>query len=173
MFSDVCEANNRLIKRHDRTLPGFLSQFFLHWLMIAHNMALDQMAQGFWVGPRKPCITGIKWHFLMKHLKANMKLRQFPWITQFFTFCNYSSLFGVKSQLTWAKRPNAARKRVKALQQIWVTLLLKVQASLKWWQVLPKILKSLMLSNKKFLRVETNYFLHNILQNLNFHKNVL
>jgi hypothetical protein len=25
--------------------------------------ALGQMAQDFWVGPRKPCISGIKWQF--------------------------------------------------------------------------------------------------------------
>jgi hypothetical protein len=42
------------------------------------------MAQDFRVGPRKPCITGIKWHCLTKHLKINLKLRQFPWNTYFF-----------------------------------------------------------------------------------------
>jgi hypothetical protein len=39
---------------------------------------------GFVVGPRKPCITGIKWHFFMKHLTINLKLRLFPWITKIF-----------------------------------------------------------------------------------------
>jgi hypothetical protein len=29
-------------------------------LKIAYNAAVGQMAQDFWVGPRKPCITGIK-----------------------------------------------------------------------------------------------------------------
>jgi hypothetical protein len=28
-------------------------------LKFAHNAALGQKAQEFWVGPRKPCITGI------------------------------------------------------------------------------------------------------------------
>jgi hypothetical protein len=49
----------------------------------------------------------------MKHLKVNMKLRYFPWITSFFQiFKNISSLCGVKSQLAWAKGPSAAWKRV-------------------------------------------------------------
>ncbi len=42
------------------------------------------MAQDFWAGPRKPCITGIQWHFWMKYLKINLKLKPFPWITYFF-----------------------------------------------------------------------------------------
>jgi hypothetical protein len=38
----------------------------------------------FWVGPRKPYITGIQFHLWMKYLKINLKLRPFPWITYFF-----------------------------------------------------------------------------------------
>jgi hypothetical protein len=78
-------------------------------------MALGQMTHDFWIGPRKPCITGIKQHLLMKHLKINMKLRQFLWITNFSDSLNYLSLCGGKSQLARAKRPNAAWKRVKRL----------------------------------------------------------
>jgi hypothetical protein len=62
-------------------------------------MGLGQMAQDFRAGPRKPFITGAE------TISVDYKV--------FSDFSNHSSLCGVKSQLAWAKRPNAAWKRVK------------------------------------------------------------
>jgi hypothetical protein len=31
------------------------------------------MAQEFWVGPRKPCITGMKWHFFYETTEDKFK----------------------------------------------------------------------------------------------------
>ncbi len=76
-------------------------------------MALGQMAQDFLVGPKKPCITGIKIAFFYEtpEDKSEAETVSVDYII-FANFYNSPSLSSVKSQLAWAIRPNAAWKRV-------------------------------------------------------------
>ncbi len=77
-------------------------------------MALQQLAQYFGIGPKKPCKTALKLCFFRANLKFQIKIKDFSWnrwLSKFFPLKSFWSILVLKKcKGDW---PNPAGERVK------------------------------------------------------------